>query len=320
MRRREFITFLGSAVAQLLPRIALAQERGRTYRLGFVVQTPFSRHTELFDELKRNGFVQGANLSVDAQGFSVPIEQMDTVASAVVKAGPDAIFCGGDAASRAVQSATTTIPIVTLTDDVTRLVSSLARPGGNITGVSIFAPELDGKRLEILIEMIPTLRHVATLTDPQTTTSEQLQTLQVAARSRGIELAIYRAAAPDEIPPAIDKATSGGAEALNVLASALFNANHLMMIERIASARLPAMYQWPDYIRDGALVAYGPRRTSLLRQSAGQIVQVLKGTKPAEIPAQQPTTFELAINLKTAKALGLIVPPSLLTRADEVIE
>jgi putative tryptophan/tyrosine transport system substrate-binding protein len=201
-----------------------------------------------------------------------------------------------------------------------RLVFSLSHPGGNTTGVSIFAPELDGKRLELLTEIVPGIHYIAALVDPKTTASDQLEALITAARSRGVELSIHNAETQQQIAPAIEAARAARAQALEVLSSALFNADRALIIEHTAAARLPAMYQWPEYGTDGALIAYGPRQTWIRRESARLLVKVLMGTKPADLPVEQPTKFELVINLKTAKALGLTVPPSILARADEVIE
>jgi putative ABC transport system substrate-binding protein len=319
VRRRDVIAGL-LVVAGM--RTAWAQEAGRIYRLGLVVQLPRERYDALIDELGRNGFVEGKNLLVDARGFSTPVAGLDATARAVVKAGPDAIYCGGEVACRAVQRATRTIPTATLTGDLLRagLVASLARPGGNITGVSIFCAELDGKRLEILVEIVPGIRRMAVLADPGTATPDQLGTMVDAARSHGIELSLHRAATVEEIAPAIDAAQVARAQAINVLGSSLFNAHRTAIIEQVARAHLPAMYESPDYVKDGALACYGARQDSMLRQVARQLARLFAGIKPDDIPVQQPTQFALTINVKTAKALGLTIPPALLARADEVIE
>jgi putative ABC transport system substrate-binding protein len=210
-------------------------------------------------------------------------------------AQPDAIYAGGDAAARAAQHATTTIPTIVISDDVVenRLVSSLARPEGNLTGVSILAAELNGKRLELLREMVPDSRLMAALVDPQTTRSGQLQALIEAARARGVELSLYRAETQQEIVPAIQAALTDGAQALNVLASPLFNANRALIIEQVALARLPAIYQFPEHCTDGGLVGYGTRLSSLFQQAAGMLAKVMTGTKPADLPVQQPIIIEL---------------------------
>jgi putative tryptophan/tyrosine transport system substrate-binding protein len=313
---------LGGAATAMIAPPSWAQQPGRIYRLGVVVQPPRRRFEALFDELRQHGFVEGGNLSVDPRGFGLAVDELEAAAVDVAKAGPDAIYAGGAAAGRAAQRATTTIPIVATSDDMIRdrLVPSLAHPGGNTTGISIFAPELDGKRLELLMEIVPGIRRIAALADPETTASDQLGALLEAARSRGIELSIHNAETQQQIAAAIEAARAEGAQAVSVLSSALFNANRAPIIERIAAARLPAMYQWPEYGADGALIAYGPRQTWMYQESARVLTKVMTGTKPADLPVQQPTTFELVVNLKTAKVLGLTTPQTILALADEVIE
>jgi putative ABC transport system substrate-binding protein len=299
-----------------------AQESGRLYRLAILVQPPRPQFDALFDELGHRGFTEGQNLIVDPRGFGTAVTALEATARELVELNPDAIYGGGDEAGRALQRATRTIPIAMLADDLLRagLVASLAHPGGNITGVSIFAPELDGKRLEILVEILPGVSRIAVLVDPNTTAPDQLRTLAEVAGSRGIELLLHRAASREEIAPAIAAAQAEGAQAINVLASALFNAQRALIIEQVAGARLPAIYQWPEYARHGALVCYGPRLESLYRQVAVQLAKLLAGAKPADLPAQQPAKFDLTINLKTAKALGLVIPQLIVARADDVIE
>jgi putative tryptophan/tyrosine transport system substrate-binding protein len=201
------------------------------------------------------------------------------------------------------------------------LVRSLANSSGNTTGVSILSTELDGKRQEILIEAVPGIRRMAALADSNVTTPRQFQALQEAAQTRGVELSIYRIASPDEIVSAIDAAKTSEAAALNVLSSPLLYANRQVIIERTAALRLPAMYQWPEMAEQGGLLAYGPRVVRLFREGlARQLVKLLRGAKPADIPVEQPTNFELVINSTTAHALGHDVPVGLLLRADKVTE
>jgi putative tryptophan/tyrosine transport system substrate-binding protein len=322
MRRREFITLLGGATL-LDAAVGRAQEPGRVYRLGFMTPLPREAASSLamFDELRRAGFVEGQNLQVYGR-FSMREEEAPEVAAMFVATGVDAIVAGTLPGVRAAQKATRTIPILTMGDDLVLLgvVSSLAHPEGNTTGISILATELDGKRLELLAELVPAARHIAALADPRVTAPEQLQALQDAARTRGIELSVHLAAKAQEIVPAIDAAQASGAQALNVLAASLLNANQLAIIERTAMLKLPAIYQWPENAEAGGLAAYGPRFTEVHRQRARQLVKIFRGAKPADVPVEQPTKFELAINLKTAKALGLTVPATLLARADVVIE
>jgi putative ABC transport system substrate-binding protein len=193
-------------------------------------------------------------------------------------------------------------------------VSSLARPGGNTTGVSILSTELDGKCQEILVEAVPELRRIAVLADTATGPRE-LQVLQEAARARGLELSIYRAASAEEIATAIDAAKAAGAAALNVLGSAFLYGNRQIVMQRVAALQLPAIYQFPEEAEEGGFAAYGPRIVNIFRElMAPLLAKLLRGVKPADIPIQQPTKFELVINFKTAKAMGVTVPEALLAR------
>jgi putative tryptophan/tyrosine transport system substrate-binding protein len=323
LKRREFITLLGGAAAW--PLAARAQEAGRIYRLGTLNLSPRSapNHVAFYAELQRLGFIAGQNLVVDERGYGLHVEQLADHAAEIVKAQVDVINATGDLAIRAAQQATTTIPILAFTDDMlgSKFVSSLAKPGGNTTGVSIFGTELDGKRQEILIEAVPGLRRMAALADSNTNTPRQLQALQDAARARGVELSIYEVAKPKEIAAAIDAAKKADAAALNVLASPLFFADRQVIMERATALHLPAMYHWPEVAEQGGLLGYGPRLVLIYREIlARQMVALLRGTKPGDIPVEQPTKFELVINLKTAKAIGLTIPESFLLRADELIE
>ena len=192
----------------------------------------------------------------------------------------------------------------------------------NTTGVSILATELDGKRQELLIELVPEARRMAALADPNATAPEQLRALQDAAQLRRIELSTHIASTAEEIIPALNAAQMAGRpEMLNVLASGLFNLNSQLIIDRTAVLRLPAIYQWPEIAEAGGLVAYGPRYVEIYRKPvAQQLAKIFLGVKPADLPVEQPTKFELIVNLKTAKALGLTILPSFLARADDVIE
>jgi putative tryptophan/tyrosine transport system substrate-binding protein len=228
----------------------------------------------------------------------------------------------GPLATRAVQSATKTIPILATSEDMVRdgLVASLGRPGGNTTGVSLLAYGLDGKRQEILMEVVPGARRMATLADPNVSTPQHLQALSEAMRARGGELSIFPANTPEAIVPAINDAKASGAATLNVLASPLFAFNRRLVIERASALRLPTMYQWPEMVEDGGLISYGPRLSEWYRQLARLLIKALRGATPADIPVEQPTRFELVINLKAAKAIGLNIPTPLVLRADKVIE
>jgi putative tryptophan/tyrosine transport system substrate-binding protein len=324
MKRREFITLIGGT-AVAWPLSASAQEQGRTYRLGCLFPSPRGapQNVAMLEELRRSGFTEGQNLTIDWHEYGLRIELVSNFAAELVKARVDVIAAGGDFGIRAAQQATATIPIIGFTDDMlgSGLVNSLARPGGNTTGVSLLATELDGKRQEILIEAVPGLRRMAALADTDTTSPRQLQALQDAARARGTELLIHRVAKADEIAPALNTAKASNAAALNVLASPLLFANRQVIIERAVTLRLPAIYQWPEVAEQGGFIGYGPRIVQLFRDLlARQLVKSLRGTKPADLPVEQPTKFELVINLQAAKAIGHEVPAGLVLRADKVIE
>jgi putative ABC transport system substrate-binding protein len=303
---------------------ALAQEPGRTYRIG--VLSNFTREAPnwvaFFDEVGKSGFVEGKNLSVDPRGFEFRVDQAAELVEQLVQSRTDTILCAGKPMTVLVQAATRTVPILSVTDDmlVEGLVPSLAHPAGNLTGISIFSSELNGKRQEMLIDLLPAARHLAALFDPETAGPSQLEAVREAAAIRGVELSIYPAANPEEIASAIDRSSAAGAKALNVLASPLLSRYRRVIIERSAARRLPTIYQWPESAEEGGLIAYGARFTQIYRQLARQLVKLLRGAKPSDLPVEQPTEFELVINLNTAKALGLGVPPSILARADEVIE
>ena len=200
------------------------------------------------------------------------------------------------------------------------LVQSLARPGRNTTGISILAAELDGKRQEVLVDFLPDTRHVAALSDAQNNTPAQLRALVDAGRSRGIEVSIHRVERNEDIVPAVDAAKTAGATALNVLASPLLHGNRRSIIIDTAKIRLPAIYQWPETAKEGGLLGYGPRFAEVFRLLARQLVKVLQGANPTDLPVEQPTKFELAVNDITAKSIGIEFGPTLLARADEVIE
>jgi putative ABC transport system substrate-binding protein len=324
MRRRDFIKAICGA-ATVWPLAASAQEPGRTYRLGGLHPSPREapQTVALFEELRRSGFIEGQNLTVDWRGYGQRVQLVSEFAAELVNGQVDVIMAGGNFGIRAAQQATVTIPIVGFTDDMlgSQLVTSLARPSGNTTGISLLASELDGKRQEILIEAVPGLRRMAALADTETTSPRQLQALQDAARARGVEPSIHRVTKAEEIAPAIDAAKASNAAALNVLASPILFANREVILERAATLRLPAIYQWPDVAEQGGFIGYGPRHVQLYRDVvARQVVKILRGAKPADLPVEQPSKFELVINLQTAKAIGLEAPASLVLRADKVIE
>jgi putative tryptophan/tyrosine transport system substrate-binding protein len=302
---------------------------GANSRAAFWLGSLFSaprdapHHLALSAELRRAGFIEGENLTIDKQGFGLSGSEFAIHAGELINAHVDVIMAGGDAAVEAAQRATSEIPILALTDDMVGkgFVQSLAKPGGNTTGVTILASELDGKRQEILLEAVPGAHRIAALVDRNTTSEPHVKVLQEAARSAGIELSVHALTRAEDIPATLDRVHSSGAEALNVLASALLFNNRETILDRVATLRLPAIYQWPEMATRGGLIGYGPSIVQLYKEvQSRQLVRLLRGTNPTELPVEQPTKFKLIINMKTAKALGLTVPQSLLQRVDEVVE
>jgi len=325
IKRRNFITLLGAAaMPSLLWPLAARAQQVRLPVVGVlrpnrkdVLETfaePFRRY------MKAIGWEEGRNIRflfawMEARGERAPVLAGELVAQNV-----DLIVTFGDPAIRAAQRATQAIPIVGMTDDMvgSGLAASLARPGGNTTGVSILASELDVKRLEVLHEFVPQARRIAVLADSTTiSTSAQLAS---AARDLGVELVRFEVGSPDELARALDIIATAKVEAVNVLASPLLQVSRTQIIARMRDHRLPAIYQWPESVEDGGLLAYGPRQLLCYRHVISLVDKVLRGAKPADLPIEQPSKFELAVNLKTASALGMTIPPTLLLRADEVIE
>jgi putative ABC transport system substrate-binding protein len=309
------------AVTTFLPTVALAQEAGRTYRIGTVVTVPLTDMTiaTVLEELKGLGFVEGKNLVVDPRGLSLRPDQMAAVARQLAEAKVDLFLTGGGVATKAAQAASSTIPILSITDDMVGegVVSSLTNRVGNTTGISILAAELDGKRQEILIELLPNAKKLAMLSD---VTGERLGAMRTRARSGGIDVAILRVAKPDDIELALKQARAEGAAAINILASPFLFAMRQRIFAAATELGLGTMYQWTEGIREGALAAYGPSLNETFRQRGRQVAKVLRGAKPTDLPIEQPTTVKLALNLKLAGQLGIAIPPAVLQRADEVIE
>src|SRR5262249_38389612 len=322
MRRRDFISVVGGA-ALAAPLCARAQESRRVYRLAIVTTAGRDEPPTLafLDELRVQGFVEGKNLEFVSDGFRFNNEQAAAMAPAIVRAAPDAIVIAGDFIAEKFQEATKSIPLIVMTEDMVAagFAASLARPGGNITGSSLMSPHLDGKRQDILIEAVPGAHRIAVLADSNVATLEHLRALETSARS-GKELLVVRAANANEVAPAMNDASTQGAAALNVLSSPMLHLSRRAIIERAAQLRLPAIYQWPETADEGGLLGYGPSFIEVFRQRARMVVKVLRGAKPADLPIEQPSTFKLSINLKTAKSMNHAIPRSLLLRADKLIE
>jgi putative ABC transport system substrate-binding protein len=320
MKRREFITLLGGAAAAW-PLAARAQQRTILPQVG-ILDPGIPQHFETFRRSMRDlGYVEGKNISYiyrTAAGRAEPVSQF---ASELVALKPDVIVTNSPVPVRAVKEATSTIPIVfVLGDAITAgLVNNLAHPGENLTGLSFLNTELSAKRLELLLEMLPNIRRIAVLRDLNTPRI-WTEATEEAGRRLGLALQLLEVAGPETFESAHETAVNARAEALDVLASAFFASHKSRLTELAAKYRLPTMYEHDDFVRIGGLMAYGPSIPDLFRRAATYVDKILKGAKPGDLPIEQPTKFALSINLKTAKALGLEVPPSLLARADEVIE
>ena len=229
----------------------------------------------------------------------------------------------GDFIAEKFQEATKSIPLVVMTEDMVAagFAVSLAKPAGDITGISLMSPDLDGKRQDILIEAVPDTHRIAVLADSNVATLDHLRALETSARStHGKELLVVRAASASDIVRAMNDASMRGAGGLNVLSSPMLHLNRRAIIERAAELRLPAIYQWPETADEGGLLGYGPSFNEVFRQRARMVAKVLRGTTPSDLPIEQPTIFKLSINLKTAKAMNHTVPAGLVLRADKLIE
>jgi putative ABC transport system substrate-binding protein len=322
MRRREFISLLGGAAAW--PLAARAQQPAMPV---FGILLVFSRESgRTFTEPLRAymhalGYVEGRNIAFEVRYADGKVDRLPTLAAELVAQRPAVIATFGDATGLAVKAATTTIPIVSMSEDLVRanLVTNMRQPGGNITGVSIMGTELDAKRLEILAEVLPARGTVLLLADP-TTHRESRPALDATAAALGLTLREAIVGTPEQIERSLREAKEGGASGVNVLSSALLFALRGHIIKLAAELGLPAVYQWPETADEGGLIAYGPSLRGAFRQVATLVVKVLRGAKAGDLPVEQPTRLYLVINLRTAKALGLEIPPTLLARADEVIE
>ena len=323
LKRREFITLLGGAVAW--PLAARAEQAGSIPKIGVLwpgASPPASPRMESFRQaLRQLGYVEGQNVAIELRYAQGGLQQLPDLAAELVRLKVDVIAALGDLAARIAQQATRTIPIVAIGDDIlgAGLITGLSWPGGNTTGFTILSPELSAKRLELLQGIAPGMSRVAALWDPTTGTS-QMTMAENAARFLKLRLQIVEVRHRDDVAGAFRAAREGQAQGLNVFSSPVLASLYREIIELAAEYRLPAIYQWKEQTEAGGLMSYGPGLAAMFRQAATIVVKVLKGAKAADLPVEQPYKFELVINLKTAKALGLEVPPTLLARADEVIE
>jgi putative ABC transport system substrate-binding protein len=321
--RRSFIRGLSLVLAT--PIAAAAQRTGVTYRIGVLYPggaAALASRIEAFRQgLRDLGYIEGTHFSLEPRHADGNAERLNPLAADLIGRAVDVIATSGDLATRTVQRATTTIPIVALTDDLvgSGLVASHARPGGNITGISILSPELNVKRLEIVKEICRGSCRIVVLWDPATGTP-QLKEMETASRSLGVQLSVLEVRSRDDLDTAFNVARKERAAAVNVLASPLLASYGQHIIGLAERSRLPAIYQWREQAEAGGLMSYGPSLLETWRQTGLLVGKVLRGAKPTDVPVEQPTKFELVINKKAAKSLGVTIPASLLLRADHVIE
>jgi putative tryptophan/tyrosine transport system substrate-binding protein len=323
MRRREFIAALGGTAAW--PLGARAQQPAMPV-IGFLNSAspgPFALLLSAFHEgLKDGGYVEGKNVTVEYRWANEQYDRLPALAADLVRGRVTVIAAtGGTMTARAAKAATTTIPVLFIAgaDPVgDGLVRSFNRPGGNVTGVSVYTSELAPKRLELLRELVPKATKIALLVNPENAADSQ--DAQNVMQRAGLPLLTLSARVETELEREFVSASQQGAQALLVSADPFFNSRRTQLVALAARYAMPAAYPWNEYAKAGGLMSYGTSIPGAYRQIGQYVTRILKGEKPADLPVQQPTKFELVINLKTAKALGLEIPPQLLVRADEVIE
>jgi putative ABC transport system substrate-binding protein len=324
MRRREFLTLLsGAAVAY--PLAARAQQAGKLPTIGFLVDSASAnvpRTTAFVERLRELGWIEGRTVAIEYRWSEGRPERVAEIAAAYVQQKVDVIVTYGSAAVQ-LKRATASIPIVFAVgvDPIgSGLVASLSRPGGNVTGLSLQQSEIGGKRLELLRQLVPGLRRLAMIFDPgYPVTAREVSDVQVAARNLGLEVAPHGIQRAEDIAPVFD-ALKGQADALYVVENALIWVNGTRIAALALNTQLPTTFNSSDLVKAGGLMSYGADFPALFVRAADYVDKILRGTKPGDIPVEQPTKFDLVLNLKTAKALGLTVPDKLLALANEVIE
>jgi putative ABC transport system substrate-binding protein len=329
MKRRTFLAMLAGGLLAA-PLAAEAQPREKVPRVGYLSpgspSEPFRRRRfEAFRQgLRELGYVEGQNIAIESRWAEGKYDRYSVLAADLVRLKVDVIVAVGGRATQDAQQATRTIPIVmsVVIDPVgSGLVASLARPGGNVTGLTIMASDLVGKQLELLKEVVPKVSRVALLWNPANPGSApQLRQAEAAARALGVRLQPLEARGPQEIDSAFAAMTRERAGALLILPDAIFGNQRRQIAELAAKRRLPSLLGVGEYAEAGGLMTYSANNLDLERRAATFVDKILKGAKPADLPVEQPAKFELVINLRTAKAIGLTIPQSLLLRADEVIQ
>ena len=332
MRRREFIKLVGGAAAAW-PLSVNAQPSAKIPRIGLMVtgslQSPEARvQLDAFRQgLRQLGYTEGRNIAIEYRGADGRIERFPNLAAELVRLEVDLIFAANTRAALAARQATSTIPIVSavMGDPVEDgLVASLAQPGGNITGLTFLAPELTAKRMQLLKDALPNVSRVAALWHPgaygERTMDDMLKATESAARTLGVQLHLIEVRAAEELGRAFSTMMKERAEALFLFPSPMLFLARRRIVELAATHRLPSVTQAREFVELGGLIAYGANINDLFRRSTVYVDKILKGAKPADLPVEQPTRFELVINLKTAKTLGIDLPLGLMIRADEMIE
>jgi putative ABC transport system substrate-binding protein len=309
--------------------LAQAQQPTKIPRIGYLdggfPSTNAARIDAFRQGLRELGYVEGKNIVVEYRHAEGKLDHLPALAAELVRLKVEVLVMGGGGASTGSgKEATKTIPIVMVAavDPVAQgFVTSLARPGGNVTGLSTLSPEISGKRLELLKEIVPKLSRVAVLgTSTGTATALSLKEVEPAAGALGVKLQFLDVLAPKDIEPAFRAASKGRAEGVLVLTGPVINLQRKRIAELAAKNRLPAIYPFPDYVEAGGLMSYSANIVDLYRRAATYVDKILKGAKPADLPVEQPIKFEFIINLKAAKQIGLTIPPNVLARADKVIK
>jgi putative tryptophan/tyrosine transport system substrate-binding protein len=329
MNRRRFFQVMGANFAAA-PLIAAASSSGKVARIGFlspgsVTESRMRPNVDAFRQgLRELGYVEGRSIAIDFRWAEGKYERLPALAAELARLNVDVIVAMTVPAVKAAQEATRTIPIImaAVVDPVaTGLVANLARPGQNVTGLTMMTPELTGKQLALLKEIIPKLSRAALLWNPANPgNAPQLRAAREAARVLGVRLQPFEARGPSAIDAAFGAMNRERAEGLIVLVDSMLSGHGKHIVDLAENHHLPAVYGLPDLAKAGGLIAYGVDAPALFRRTATYVDKILKGAKPADLPVEQPTKFELVINLKTAKALGLTIPPSILLRADQIIE
>jgi len=327
MSKKIMLTILATAMFALV-NLSEAQQATKIPRIGLLLTGTLSSSSYSLEAFRNGlrdlGYVEGKNILVEYRYAEGKPDRLPSLAAELVRLKVDVIVTTGTPPSQAAKTATTTIPIVMalISDPVgAGLVASLARPGGNITGLSSISQDLSGKRLELLKEAIPKVSRVGVLYDPNDPAKvAEFKEIEVAARPLGVHLQSLEVRSLDELESAFKAATRGKATALLVLPTTILSTRTKQIAELAAKNRLPTMFATSQYMDAGGLMSYGPDYADLWRRAATYVDKILKGAKPADLPVEQPMKFELVINLKTAKQIGLTIPPNVLARADKVIK